>query len=95
MSITGDTHSLADFTQHPSDVIDQLRSTGRPVVLTVNGQAEVVIQDVESYRKLLESLHRAETVAGIRRGLEDIAAGRTQPAREALEELRLKYEVPR
>jgi prevent-host-death family protein len=95
MTLEGDTHTLTDFTQRPSEIINQLCSTGRPVVLTVNGQASVVVQDLASYERLLESLDHAETIAGIRRGLEDIAAGRTYPARQALEELRLKYEAPR
>ena len=36
-----------------------------------------------------------ETAEGIRQGYEDLKAGRTQPADEVLEELRLKYGLPR
>jgi prevent-host-death family protein len=33
-----------------------LKKTGRPVVLTVNGKAELVVQDAESYRNFQKTL---------------------------------------
>ncbi|HEV2380293.1 MAG TPA: hypothetical protein VG206_10915 [Terriglobia bacterium] len=36
-----------------------------------------------------------EAVEGIRRGYEDVKAGRTRPAAEFLEELRVKHGFPR
>jgi predicted transcriptional regulator len=36
-----------------------------------------------------------ESVEAVRLGHEDVKAGRTQPAEEAFEELRLKYGLPR
>jgi predicted transcriptional regulator len=36
-----------------------------------------------------------EAVEGIRRGCEDVKAGRTRPAAEFLEELRVKHGFPR
>jgi predicted transcriptional regulator len=36
-----------------------------------------------------------EAVDGIREGYEDMKAGRTQPADEALEDLRVKHGLPR
>jgi len=49
------------------------------LVLTINGKAEVVVQDAEAYQELLE---RVETIEGIQRGLADVKAGRTKPARK-------------
>jgi predicted transcriptional regulator len=36
-----------------------------------------------------------EAVEGIRRGYEDVKAGRTRPASEALAEMRRKHDLPR
>jgi tRNA A-37 threonylcarbamoyl transferase component Bud32 len=36
-----------------------------------------------------------ETVAAVMQAYEDVKAGRTQPAEEALEELRVKHGLPR
>jgi PHD/YefM family antitoxin component YafN of YafNO toxin-antitoxin module len=60
--------------------------------LTVNGRAELVVQDAEAYQKLLEAVARAEALEGIRRGLEDVKAGRTRPLAEVLDELGRRYE---
>lgn len=76
-------------------LLEQLRESGQPIVLSINGQAEVVVQDDGSYQRLWELVDRLETIAGIRRGLEDMKAGRGQPAKEALEEIRKKYNIPR
>jgi hypothetical protein len=37
-----------------------MKRSKRPVVLTVNGNAEAVVQDVESYQRLLDSAARAD-----------------------------------
>ena len=60
--------------------------------ITINGKAEVVVQDAEAYQELLE---RVETIEGIQRGLADVKAGRTKPAREVLNRLRRKHGIPR
>lgn len=60
------------------------------MVLTVNGRAEMVVQDAASYQATLDALERAQANAGIRRGLEDMAAGRTRPAREVIAEIKKK-----
>ena len=49
-------------------------------VLTLNGRAEMVVQDAASYQATLDALERAEAKAGIRRGLQAVAEGRTRPA---------------
>ena len=67
-----------------------------PVVLTVNGKAQVVVQDAAAYQKLLDAAaktEREETVAAIREGLADVKAGRTKPARAALKALAKKYGI--
>jgi hypothetical protein len=46
-------------------------------VLTINGKAEPVVQDAQSYHKVLDLAEEARVVEGIRRGLEDWNAGRT------------------
>jgi PHD/YefM family antitoxin component YafN of YafNO toxin-antitoxin module len=65
------------------------------LVLTVNGKAQLVVQDAESYQNILEALDRAEAVEGIRRGLEDVKNGRTKPAKQFLTEMRKKYKLPK
>ena|SRR5690242_20082058 len=94
LNIYRDINSLTSFKRDTARFIKQMKKTGHPVVLTVNGKAELVVQDARSYQKLLELLDRFEAVEGIRRGLEDMKAGRGRPAEEVLEEIRQKYHIP-
>ena len=89
--------SLTNFKRQTADYLQRLRKSGEPLVLTVNGQAEVVVQDAAAYQALLDLASRAdreETLAAIREGLADVEAGRTKPAREALRRLARKYGIP-
>lgn len=45
--------------------------------------------------QLLDSVDQLETVEALREGLDDVANGRTYPAREALEEFRQRHGIPR
>jgi prevent-host-death family protein len=88
--------SMTNFKRQTAEYLERLHKTGEPVVLTVNGKAQVVVQDARAYQKLLESAAKAEreeTVAAIRAGLADVKAGRTKPARAALKALAKKYGV--
>ena len=88
--------SLTNFKRNTADYLQQLHQTGTPLVLTVNGRAEVVVQDAVAYQRLLERAAKAdlaETVEAIREGLADSAAGRVKPARKALQALAKKYGI--
>ena len=92
LDVANDIRSLSDFKRNTSALLERLKKTGHPLVLTINGKAEVVVQGAEAYQKLLE---RVETIEGIQRGLADANAGRTKPAREVLNRLRRKHGIPR
>lgn len=53
--------SLTEFHRHSREHIARLHATGRPQVLTVNGRAELVVQDASAYQHLLERLTEGET----------------------------------
>lgn len=89
--------SLTNFKRQTAEYLRQLHDTGEPMVLTVNGKAEVVVQDAAAYQRLIERAAKAErddTVAAIREGLADVEGGRVKPARRALKTLAKKYGIP-
>ena len=90
-----DIHSLTDFQRNAKKFVGQMKETRSPLVLTVNGKAELVVQDAQSYQALLERIERAEAVAAIRKGMEEFERGEGRPAREALEELQQKHGISR
>lgn len=96
LNLSNGIDSLTNFKRQTADYLQRLRKTGEPVVLTVNGKAEVVVQDAAAYQKLVDAaarVDRQETVAAIKAGLDDAEAGRTRPARAALEALAKKYGI--
>lgn len=95
MDLTRDIGSLTHFKRNTTEVIEQLKTTGEPIVLTVNGKAEIVVQDAASYQRMLELIDRAEAIVGINEGLESMARGEGIPAEEAFGRLRKKHSIPR
>ena len=95
LDITSDIQSLTTFRRRSGDFMKQLKKTKRPVVLTVKGKAAAIVQDAEAYQRLLDIAARADAEEGVRQGLDDVAHGRTRPAREVFDRIRLKHGIPR
>jgi len=83
-----DIRSLTDFQRNTKSHLRRLKSTGRPEVLTVNGRAELIVQDAAAYEETLDAIR------GIQRGLEAMKTGTGKPARKALEQIRAKHKIP-
>ena len=68
-----------------ADLIRELKENGEPLVITQNGEATAVMQDVASYEATQETLALLKVLALGRRQVE---AGRTRPADEVFRRLR-------
>ena len=75
------------------EFINQLKETGDPVVLTINGKAELVVHDVAAYQKLRQFAEEARVLEGIRQGIEDMNAGRTISLDQFKEHARTKHGI--
>ena len=93
MNLDRDIHSLSDFKKNTPEFVQQLKETGDPVILTINGKAELVVQDAASYQKLLDLAEEAKVIEGIRQGLEDMKAGRTMSLDDHKEHARKKHRI--
>jgi prevent-host-death family protein len=82
--------SLTDFQRNTKDYVRRLKETGLPEVLTVNGEAEVVVQSAAAYQKLLDDLQLLDALKGIQRGLDEAKRGAGRPMREFLREIAAK-----
>jgi hypothetical protein len=51
-----DIFSLSDFTRNARRHAERLRQTRRPEVLTLNGSAELVVQNADAYQALLDQM---------------------------------------
>lgn len=95
LDITSDIQSLTTFRRRSGDFLKQLKTTKRPVVLTVKGKAAAVVQDATAYQRLLDIAAQADAREGIRQGLEDMAKGRHRPAREFFAEFEAEHGIRR
>jgi prevent-host-death family protein len=93
IKLSEDIQPLTTFRNHSVEMVRQLRESQRPIVLTVNGKPEAVIQDVEAYQRLLDLAALADESEGIRQGEEDIDAGRTRPAEEFFAAFEAKHRI--
>ena len=93
LDLSQDIHSLSEFKRNTAKFMTRMKKSGHPVVLTINGRAELVVQDTSSYQRLVELAEHAEMVEFLKKSQEDIAAGRTVSAREALEGLAKKHKL--
>jgi prevent-host-death family protein len=85
IDITEDIRSVTDLKRHSREILDRIRRTGRPVVLTVNGRADAVLIDAKSFEKHLKASNLARL---LKPAEEDIAAGRTRSARAFMREFK-------
>ena len=84
-----DIRSLTDFQRNTKAHLKRLKATGRPAVLTVNGKAELIVQDAAAFEDMLDAIR------GIQRGLDAMKESTGKPFRQALDEIRHKYKIPR
>jgi prevent-host-death family protein len=75
VNITKDISPLTEFKRDSARLIAQIKETGRPQILTVNGKPSVVVMDAAAWQELQDQLDYAQTVAGIRKGLAHARAG--------------------
>ena len=95
LDLTKDIQSLTTFRRQSGDFMKRLKKSKRPVVLTVNGKAAAIVQDVGAYQRLLDIAASADEDEAIRQGLEDVKAGRTRPAREFFAEFEARHGIRR
>jgi prevent-host-death family protein len=65
-----------------ADILATVSETGRPIIITHNGEGKMVIQDIESYRAMKEAIAMLKVAAQGRKSAE---RGRIKPAHRAFQ----------
>jgi len=84
-SITEDIRSITDLKRNTNSILKQINKTKRPVVLTVNGKAEVVLIDAKEYEKITGAFNLLKLLVPAE---EDMNTGRYKEARRFFKEFR-------
>jgi prevent-host-death family protein len=87
MRYTAQIKPISYLKAHAAEVLLDLAERREPMVITQNGEATAVIQDVASYERTQETLALLKLLA---LGNRDIEKGRTKPARAVIDRLRAK-----
>ena len=85
LSIIEDIRSITELKRDTNAILNHIHSTGRPVVLTVNGKAEAVIMDAGEYEKTSCALNLLKLLIPAE---EDIKEGRVSEASSFFKEFK-------
>ncbi len=68
-------HSMSDFLRNHKSHVARLKETRVPEVLTINGRAEVVLLDTETFEDMRKRLEEMESLAYVRSVVREAKAG--------------------
>ncbi len=92
MKLTDDIRSVTDLKRKTREILDHVRASGRPLVLTVNGRADAVLIDAKTFDRYLSAANMARLLAPAEA---DVRAGRTRPIRSFVNEFKRGRKVSR
>lgn len=77
--------SISYLKANAAEVLDEIAEERKPLVITQNGEAKAVLQDVASYDETQETLALLKILA---LGNQQVAAGHVKPVAEVVRRLR-------
>ena len=87
MRYSSQVKSISYLKAHAADVLTHLAEQREPMVITQNGEAKAVLQDVASFEETQETLALLKILA---LGQQDVEAGRVKPAADVVARLRAR-----
>ena len=85
MTLSDRIRPISYLKAHASEIVRTLGDRGEPLVITRNGEAKAILQDIDSFEKTQETMALLKMLA---LGNRQIDAGRVRPAAEAIARLR-------
>jgi len=89
MKLSSQIKPISYLKAHAAEIVRTLNEHREPLVITQNGEAKVVIQDVESYEQTQETMALLKILA---LGTRQIEEGKVQPAEDVVKRLRGRKE---
>ena len=82
--------SISYIKANAAEVLDHLTEVREPMLITQNGEARAVLQDVKSYEDTQQTLALLKVLA---LGQQHISAGRTRPVADVVSRLRARHRL--
>ena len=93
MDILQDIKPLSIFKQKTAQIIAHIKATRRPTIITINGSAEVVVIDAETYQTMMNMFEYYANVKKISQALEEVESCKAIPAERAFAAFYKKYKI--
>ena len=90
MKLSSQIRPISYLKAHASEIIRNMAEQQEPLVITQNGEAKVVIQDIESYEKTQQTMALLKILA---LGMRQVEEGKVLPAEKVVKRLRDRREV--
>ena len=90
MSLAKQIKPISYVKANAAELIRDLHKSGEPIVITQNGVAKAVLQDIESYEKTQETLALLKIIA---HGEQQYKDGKVKPAAGVFRRLRAKHGI--
>jgi prevent-host-death family protein len=85
MRLSENVKPISYLKAHASEAIRQIEDNHGTYVITVNGEAKVIVQDIREYEKTQESLALLKILAQSRKSMEE---GKVKPVNKAFSDIR-------
>ncbi|MFH1081461.1 MAG: type II toxin-antitoxin system Phd/YefM family antitoxin [Pseudomonadota bacterium] len=85
MKLSAQIKPISYLKAHAAEIVRTMGEQGAPLVITQNGEAKVVLQDIESYEQTQETMALLKILA---LGSRQIEAGDVEPAAAVIQRLR-------
>jgi prevent-host-death family protein len=85
MKLSNQIRPISYLKAHAAEIIRNLSKEQKPLVITQNGEAKVVMQDIESYEKTQETIALLKILS---LGIRQIEEGKVLPAEDVIKSLR-------
>jgi prevent-host-death family protein len=89
MKLSDQIKPISYLKAHAAEIVRKLAEKREPLIITQNGEAKVVIQDIESYEETQETMALLKILA---LGMRQIEEGKVQPAQDVIKRLRERWE---
>ena len=90
MKLSSQIKPISYLKAHAAEIVRNLAEQQEPIVITQNGEAKVVIQDIDSYEKTQQTMALLKILA---LGIRQVEKGDIIPANEAIKRVRKRREV--
>ena len=85
MKLSSQIKPISYLKSHAAEIVRTLGDQGEPLIITQNGEAKAVLQGIDSYEQMQETVALLKILA---LGTSEIDAGQVQPATEVVARLR-------